>query len=244
MIRITNLLVLLIVTLFILPASAVMYASGSSDGSSDGTSDTGSSDGSSDGTSDTGSSDGSSDGTSDTGSSDGSSDGTSDTGSTTSNNTGNEQQQGADFENTILNIHNQERAAVNNPALSWSSSLAADAQSWADHITTLGLGPNDLAPHATWEQRNGQGENLAWGSVGFFTPAEGVQMWAAEKSNYDGHPISASDFAPGVPMIGHYTQMVWKDTTQIGCGIASDAGQTYLVCRYSPAGNYMGQTPY
>ena len=60
-------------TLFILPASAVMYASGSSDGSSDGPSDTGSSDGSSDGQSDTGSSDGSSDGTSDTGSSDGSS---------------------------------------------------------------------------------------------------------------------------------------------------------------------------
>ena len=80
-----------------------------------------------------------------------------------SNNAGTVQQQSADFENTILNIHNQERTAVNVPALSWNNSIAADAQSWADHITTLGLGPNDFAPHASWDQRNGQGENLAWG---------------------------------------------------------------------------------
>jgi pathogenesis-related protein 1 len=57
----------------------------------------------------------------------------------------------ADFQNTILNIHDQERKAVNNPSLSWSDSLAADAQSWADHITTLGLGPDDLAPHAPFD---------------------------------------------------------------------------------------------
>ena len=86
------------------------------------------------------------------------------------------------FENTILNIHDQERKAVNNPALSWSNSLAADAQSWADHITTLGLGPDDLAPHATLDKETAQGENLAWGHVGFFTPAEGVQMDGPPKS--------------------------------------------------------------
>lgn len=226
MIRITNLLVLLIVALSILPATASMYASGSTDINDASDSDTSDN----------------SDGSSDSELSENTF--ASDSGTTASNNTGSVQQQSADFENTILNIHNQERAAVNVPALSWSNSIAADAQNWVDHITTLGLGPNDLAPHASWEQRNGQGENLAWGSMGFFSPAGGVQMWAAEKSNYDGHPISQSDFAPGVPMIGQYTQMVWKDTTQIGCGIASDAGQTYLVCRYSPSGNFMGQTPF
>ncbi|WP_458720750.1 CAP domain-containing protein [Candidatus Nitrosocosmicus sp. R] len=150
----------------------------------------------------------------------------------------------ADFQNSILNIHDQERKAVNNPALSWSDSLAADAQSWADHITTLGLGPNDKAPHAPFDINNPQGENLAWGHKDYFTTAAGVDGWAAEKSNYDGQPLTENDFVEGVPMIGHYTQMVWKGTTQIGCGIASDAGQTYLVCRYSPPGNYLGQTPY
>lgn len=108
MIRRTNLLVLLIGALFILPATATMYASGSTDIND-----------------------------------------ASDSGTTASNNTGSIQQQSADFENTILNIHNQERAAVNVPALSWSNSIATDTQNWADHITTLGLGPNDLAPHAS-----------------------------------------------------------------------------------------------
>ena len=46
--------------------------------------------------------------------------------------------QGADFENTILDIHNQERAAVNVPALSWSSSLASNAQSWANQLLAEG----------------------------------------------------------------------------------------------------------
>lgn len=158
MIRITNLLVLLIVALFILPATATVYASGSTDIN----------DASDRDTSDN------SDGSSDSGLSENKF--ASDKRTTASNNTGSVQQQSADFENTILNIHNQERAAVNVPALLWSNSIATDAKNWADHITTLGLGSNDLAPHASWEQRNGQGENLAWGSTGFFSPAEGVQM--------------------------------------------------------------------
>jgi hypothetical protein len=43
---------------------------------------------------------------------------------------------------------------------------------------------------------------------------------------------------------GHYTQIVWSTSTQIGCGIATDANQDYLVCRYLQAGNYPGQVPY
>ena len=38
----------------------------------------------------------------------------------------------------VLNIHNDERKAVGNQPLTWSDSLAAEAKSWADHLTTLG----------------------------------------------------------------------------------------------------------
>jgi hypothetical protein len=38
--------------------------------------------------------------------------------------------------------------------------------------------------------------------------------------------------------------MVWSTTTQIGCALGTDANQDYLVCRYSPSGNFLGQPAY
>jgi hypothetical protein len=39
--------------------------------------------------------------------------------------------------------------------------------------------------------------------------------------------------------------MVWPTTTRIGCAIASNARNDFLVCRYSPTGNVMGRpVPY
>ena len=41
----------------------------------------------------------------------------------------------------------------------------------------------------------------------------------------------------------HYTQVVWKDTTEVGCGInrkASGKMKMLLVCNYDPAGNFPG----
>jgi Cysteine-rich secretory protein family len=150
-----------------------------------------------------------------------------------------------DIQNAILSIHNRERGEVLVSPLSWSNSLAADAQSWADHIVSLGLSASQKAPHAPFDMNNPQGENLAWGTKGWFTATIGAQSWADEKSNYvKGTPIPP--YTPGQtgPVTGHYTQMVWKETTQIGCATASDADRTYLVCRYSPPGNYEGQVPY
>ena len=54
-------------------------------------------------------------------------------------------------------------------------------------------------------------------------------------------------------MGGHYTQMVWKDTKEVGCAIATSNGKTsdgmagvvaYLVCRYTPPGNMNGEKPF
>ena len=204
MIQITNLLILLMLALFILPISATMNASGTTQNSDD-TSD-------------------------------------SETTQNSDETVVQQQQQNADFENTILNIHNQERSQVQVPALTWSGSLASDAQGYAEYLVSLGLGPNNVPPHS---DDNSQGENIAWGPPDGYSLDGSVQMWANEKSNFQpGHVMSNDDFLPGVPMIGHYTQMVWKDTTQIGCGQAGNTDVTYLVCRYSPPGNYPGQTPY
>jgi hypothetical protein len=169
----------------------------------------------------------------------------------------------ATAQNTILTMNNDARRAVNVPPATWSNSVAADAQAWANYIVSLNLNwgicghpqqdPNftQCPPHASWNQRNGQGENLAWG---YNTPlATHVQGWINERSNcLPGCQIPADGSLSNPPgsnrAFGHYTQIVWSTSTQIGCGIAQQTIGTntwdMLVCRYLPSGNYPGQVPY
>jgi len=262
---ITIWLIFLIVISMVLPATAIRYASGqSTDNSDDSTTTTPDNSGSSTGGGSTttttpdnsGSSTGGGSTTSDNSGSTTTGDGTTTTDnsatlsttSTASNNTGNES---ADFIKTILDIHNRERAAVGVPPLVWSDKLAADAKPWAEHLTTL--------------ENTGQSNAHDLGQLGNLHEGESVaeyphfmmlnkplgqmaEAWVAEKKDYHaGEVLTEDNFQP----IGHYTQMVWKTTTQVGCAAAyaaAKAGETtgkdILVCRYIPQGNYIGQAPY
>ncbi len=164
---------------------------------------------------------------------------TSPTTSTASNNTGNT----ADLANSILAVHNSERGAVGVPPLVWNDTLAADAKPWAEHLATTGEFRHcDTATEVC--NYHGEGENLAGfnPSLGISAPGEGQQLWVAEKKNYHGGVLTPDNWYPS----GHYTQMVWKDTKQVGCATASGNGHPFSIldCRYYPPGNYMGQAPY
>lgn len=42
---------------------------------------------------------------------------------------------------------------------------------------------------------------------------------------------------------GHFTQVVWNASNQLGMGLAQGPKGTYCVGQYQPAGNYAGQFP-
>ena len=153
---------------------------------------------------------------------------------TTSNNTGNAD---ADLVNNILAVHNSERAAVGVQPLVWSDDLAASAKTWAEHLATT--------PEFAHDPNKGNvGENIAGfnPSLGISAPGEGQSLWVAEKKDYHGGVLTQDNWFPS----GHYTQMVWKNTKEVGCATASGSGHQFsiLVCRYSPPGNFIGQAPY
>lgn len=133
----------------------------------------------------------------------------------------------------MVAAHNKWRSMVGVAGLTYSTSLAASAQAWADQLKTKG---NCMQHSGT----PGVGENLYRGT---WTPtsADVVDTWASEKDYYN----YASNSCASGQICGHYTQLVWKNTTSVGCGVAAcSSGGEVWVCQYSPAGNYMGQRPY
>lgn len=118
---------------------------------------------------------------------------------------------------SIMDLHNEHRARHRVASLAWSSRLESGAQEWAD---------NCVFSHS----QSGDGENLA---KGYSSVDDAVRAWYNEETSYNYNSPSFSKST------GHFTQMVWKGTTELGCGY--NAGCKMLVCRYAPAGNVQGQ---
>ena len=159
--------------------------------------------------------------------------------------------------------HNAVRAMVATtpaiPPLMWSSTLAAYAQQWA---TTLASNPATCAQPqhrpASELQANDYGENLA-DYLGEMSPVitaqQVVDVWGDEKACWTYGTIQGTA-ACNMTCIanlhsddcGHYTQIVWRKTLELGCGVATCKSgglmEDIWICNYSPAGNSAGETPY
>jgi uncharacterized protein YkwD len=128
----------------------------------------------------------------------------------------------------FVDAHNKVRAKHCAPKLTWSKKLADIAQSWANQLRDKGC-VFGHSPGAKY------GENLAAGTQGALDPESTVGMWYDEIKLYrfpDG----------GFSMqTGHFTQLVWKSTQQVGCAHTTCKGNDIYVCNYDPAGNWEGQ---
>jgi uncharacterized protein YkwD len=130
----------------------------------------------------------------------------------------------------VVDAHNHIRAPLGVPPLVWSQQLAAVAQDWANTLIAT--------RRFAHSPGNRYGENLYAISGAAASPAQVIGAWAAEARGYD----VRSGRCSGV--CGHYTQIVWRATRAVGCGVASDPHREVWVCEYDPPGNVIGYRPY
>ena len=139
----------------------------------------------------------------------------------------------------IADAHNAYRRAVNAsiPDLAYSISLEAGAQIHADYLAA-----NLLFQHSSG---SGFGENIWMGGIGR-TPTNMISGFGNEKQyfKYGLFPDSVSTTGSWFA-VGHYTQIIWRNTKSVGCAVANASnGSARYVCRYDPPGNYVGQYVY
>ncbi len=143
---------------------------------------------------------------------------------------------GQDFARELLAAHNLERDRMNVPRLAWSQDLARDAQQWAKHLADLGK-----MQHTTQTQRNSAGENLWMGTAGYYGARTMVETFLDEKRHFSPGEFPNVSRTGRWQDVGHYTQIIWPNTKEVGCAVAQGKGNDFLVCRYRPGGNWIGQ---
>jgi len=141
------------------------------------------------------------------------------------------------FSYNLLNLHNNARAVFGVPKLQWSNTLQATSQIWANTLAKTN--------NFVHSKRVYTGENLAYGTVGVFTPTRLFNLWMAEKKYFIlGRKFPSVSTTGSYKAVGHYTQIIWRTTQQVGCAMASNSKRTYLVCQYKNPGNIIGSYVY
>ncbi|BFZ19714.1 hypothetical protein BsWGS_22753 [Bradybaena similaris] len=147
----------------------------------------------------------------------------------------------------ILERHNHLRTlpkAKTMLKMAWDSELEQLAQNYADKCIFQHNKDRRLKAFPS------VGENL-YAGTGNFDPASVVQVWYDEVKDYD----YATNKCKTGAMCGHYTQVVWVNSSAVGCGgrycehLGGVAAYGFssgfvVVCNYGPSGNYIGRKPY
>jgi uncharacterized protein YkwD len=127
----------------------------------------------------------------------------------------------------LLDAHNQLRARHCAPPLRWSATLARTAQAWADRLARRGC-PLEHSGGAL-------GENLASATPGALDHGGVVRLWYSEIARYR---FARGGFSAST---GHFTQLVWRGSSELGCGSSRCAELELWVCNYDPPGNVLGR---
>ena len=132
----------------------------------------------------------------------------------------------------LLTRHNYYRAKHQAPDLTRLAQLETISQSYSEYLASIG----HLVHSSNTLNGNYIGENLYMGYNAGYLGTKPVDAWYDEIKDYD---FNKAEFTSGT---GHFTQVVWKNSKQVGCGVACATNNyCYVTCNYYPAGNYLGQ---
>ncbi|CAL5033200.1 unnamed protein product [Urochloa decumbens] len=135
----------------------------------------------------------------------------------------------------LLSVHNAARQAVGVPPLVWSAEIAAYAKDFAQKRR------GDCAPRRS--PLFYFGENIVVAKGRHLNATALAAPWVEEGKWYD-YETNSCAAPPGAGCL-RYTQVVWRNTSEVGCArIVCDSGDTLLVCDYFPPGNYGTGRPY
>lgn len=144
------------------------------------------------------------------------------------------------FDERLLAAHNRERDVIGAAPLTWDPMLARTARDWARYLARTGK--FEHSPDDPWYS-DPEGENLWAGSVGYYQPEAMVGLWTAEKRDFKPGVFPNNSRDGQVENVSHYTQLIWSRTGSVGCALEKGRREDVLVCRYSEAGNVLGERP-
>lgn len=146
----------------------------------------------------------------------------------------------SNFFQRVVAAHNRERSTSGTPPLMWDESLAKGAREWADHLART-----DRFAHSPDEPgAEAIGENIWGGTAARYQPEAMVSLWVAEKKFFKLGTFPENSTTGNVQDVSHYTQLMWRSSRKVGCGVSRGAREDILVCRYASAGNIIGQRPF
>jgi len=139
---------------------------------------------------------------------------------------------GNNFQEEALKAHNEYRRKHHSPNLILNNDLNRIAQNYANKIAKV-----YSVEHSNNEFKGEPlGENIYMCQGMKPTGKEMTKKWYDEINKYN---FNSKKFISGT---GHFTQIVWKNSKEVGFGIAqSKDGSYFCVANYYPCGNFLGE---
>ena len=144
----------------------------------------------------------------------------------------NKKEEFSKFHLEALDLHNKYRTKHYSPPLTLNKELCLIAKNYAEKLAQSN---NKKIEYSFGKYKgNDMGENIFVFQGKEASAENAVNAWYNESKNFDFN----KDFQKGTE---HFTQIIWKDTKEVGFGTSNKGNKWFIVANYYPPGNFLGQ---